>query len=54
MRRSAGYRAGYWDLSPGDKKIIIEMVELLSDCDVPFTHDDLRHFIKSYLDKKRP
>ncbi len=52
MRRSAGHRAGYSVLSPGDEKIIIEIVELLSDCGVPFTHDDLRHVIMSYLDKK--
>jgi hypothetical protein len=39
-------------LSPEEEKIIIEMVELLSVWGFPFTQDDLRFFVKSYLDKK--
>ncbi len=39
-------------LTPEEETIIIEMVELLSDWGFPFTQDDLRHFVKSYLDKK--
>jgi hypothetical protein len=39
-------------LSSEEEKIIIEMVEMLSDWGFPFTQDDLRHFVKSYLDKK--
>jgi hypothetical protein len=38
--------------TPEEETIIIEMVELLSDWGFPFTQDELRHFFKSYLDKK--
>jgi hypothetical protein len=39
-------------LTAEEEALIIEMVDLLGVWGFPFTKDDLRHFVKSYLDKK--
>ena len=39
-------------LSEEEEKWLAEMVQLLADWGFPFTGDDLRYFVKSYLDKK--
>ncbi len=39
-------------LNSEEEPIIIEMVDLLVDWGFPFTDEDLRRFVKSYLDKK--
>ncbi len=38
-------------LNSEEEVIIIEIVDLLADWGFPFTEEDLRQFVKSYLDK---
>jgi hypothetical protein len=40
------------ELTPEEEDKIIEMAELLGEWGFPFTKNDLRQFVKSYLDKK--
>jgi hypothetical protein len=40
------------ELSKEEEYMIIEMVNLLAEWGFPFSQEDLRHFVKSFLDKK--
>ncbi len=40
------------ELTPEEEELIMERVKLMADWGFPFCNEDLRHFIKAYLDKK--